>query len=131
MTTTLFPVLRIISIPFALACTMVVAQAGPSRATAEAQARYRADMALCASGQSSQPVSVCRTEARNALAEARRGGLKDAPSGYARNAVLRCEGFQGDDRTACEARVLNPTRLQGSVEGGGLLRETVTVTPVK
>ncbi len=131
MTTTRSPVLRLFTIPFALACTMAAAQAGPSQASAEAQARYRADMAVCASGQSNQPVNVCRTEARNALAEARRGGLNDAPSEYARNAVLRCEEFLGDDRTACEARVRNPTRLEGSVEGGGVLRETVTVTPVR
>lgn len=131
MTTTLSPVLRRITIPFVLACTMAGAHAGPSQAAAEAQARYREDMALCASGQSNQPVNVCRREARNALAEARRGGLNDAPTEYTRNAVLRCAEFQGDDRTACEARVRNPTRLEGSVEGGGVLRETVTVTPAK
>jgi hypothetical protein len=110
---------------------MAGALAGPSPASAEAQARYREDMAVCASGQSNQPASVCRTEARNALAEAQRGGLIDVPSEYARNAVVRCAEFQGDDRSACEARVRNPTRLDGSVEGGGLLRETVTVTPVQ
>ena len=70
-----------------------------------------------------------RSEASNALAEARRGGLNDAPGDYDRNAVQRCAEFQGDDRIACEARVRNPSRLEGSVEGGGLLREAVTVTP--
>lgn len=131
MINTRSPVFCLFTIPLTLACAMAAAQAGPSQASAEAQARYRADMAVCASGQSNQPASVCRTEARSALAEARRGGLTDAPADYARNAVLRCEEFLGDDRTACEARVFNPSRLEGSVEGGGVLREAVTVTPVK
>lgn len=129
MTMTFSPTLRLITIPFVLACTLAGAQAGPSQALAEAQARYRDDMAVCDSGRSNQPVSVCRTEARNALAEARRGGLRDAPNEYARNAVVRCAEFQGDDRLACEARVRNPSRLEGSVESGGILREAETVTP--
>jgi hypothetical protein len=108
------------------------ALAGPSSAQADAQARYRQDMAVCESGQSNQPLNVCRTEARNALAEAKRGGLTDAASDeYARNAVRRCAEFQGDDRTACEARVFNPSRVDGSVRGGGLLRESVVIVPGK
>jgi hypothetical protein len=129
MTRNASPTPRRITIAFVLACTGAAAQAGPSQASAEAQARYRDDMAVCDSGRSNQPVSVCRMEARNALAEARRGGLSDAPNEYARNAVVRCAEFQGDDRLACETRVRNPSRLEGSVEGGGVLREAETVMP--
>lgn len=108
------------------------ALAGPSSAPADAQARYQQDMAVCDSGRSNQPVNVCRTEARNALAEAKRGGLTDAAADqYARNAVRRCAEFQGDDRAACEARVFNPSRVDGSVGGGGLVRESVVTVPVK
>ena len=99
--------------------------AGPSRDTADAQERFHQEMAVCNSGQSHQSVNVCRTEARNALADAKRGGLSDVPNQYSRNAVLRCAEFQGDDRTACEARVFNPSRIDGSVNGGGLVRESV------
>ncbi len=106
--------------------------AGPSQDVADAQERYRKEMAVCNSGQSHQDVKTCRIEARNALAEARRGGLSDAaPSQYNRNAVQRCMEFQGDDRTACEARVFNPSRVDGSVAGGGLVRESVIVVPVR
>ena len=108
-----------------------MAQAGTSGAIADAQARYREDMAFCSSGQSSQYVSTCRQEARNALADAKRGGLSDAPGQYSRNAVQRCAEFQGDERTACEARVFGPARVEGSVEGGGVLRESVILTPAK
>lgn len=107
-----------------------VAQAGS--APADAQARYQQEMAFCNSGKSSQDLNTCRTEARNALAEAKRGGLNDdAPDQYNRNAVRRCTQFQGDDRTACEARVLNPSRVDGSVAGGGILRESVIVIPAQ
>ena len=106
--------------------------AGPSREIADAQERYRQEMAVCNSGQSHQDVKICRTEARNALAEAKRGGLAEAaPNQYSRNAVQRCSEFQGDERTACEARVFNPSRVDGSVSGGGLVRESVIVVPVR
>ena len=61
----------------------------------------------------------------------RRGGLSDAPDQYQRNAVLRCAEFQGTERSACEARVFNPSRVEGSVEAGGIVRESVIITPVK
>lgn len=105
--------------------------AGPSNAAADAQARYRQDMAFCNSGQSNQSLNTCRTEARNAYAEAKRGGLSDAPEQFARNAVQRCAEFQGDERTACNARVLNPSRIEGSVEAGGILRESTITVPVQ
>lgn len=102
-----------------------------ANANAEAQARFREDMAFCNSGQSSQPLNVCRTEARNALAEAKRGTLTDAPDQHASNAVQRCSVFQGNDRSACEARVFSPSRVDGSVEGGGLVRESIVIVPGK
>ena len=109
-----------------------VSFATTSDASADAQARYRQEMAACNSGQSNQPVNVCRTEARNALSEAKRGGLTAAAQDqYTRNAVKRCAEFQGDDRTACDARILNPSRVDGSVGGGGLVRESIVVVPGK
>lgn len=114
-----------------LCATSTAWAAGPSPELADAQARFRQEMAVCNSGQSHQDVRVCRTEARNALAEAKRGGLGDAPNQYSRNAAQRCAEFQGDERTACEARVFNPSRVDGSVTGGGLVRESVILVPVK
>lgn len=122
--------LTVLAVASLCAVTTAVA-ASPSRDMADAQARYRQEMAVCNSGQSHQDVRVCRTEARNALAEAKRGGLSDAPNQYSRNAAQRCTEFQGDERTACEARVFNPSRVDGSVSGGGLVRESVISVPVK
>lgn len=100
-------------------------------APADAQARYRQDIAVCNSGTSNQDPATCRLEARNALAEARRGGLNDAPGQYQQNALRRCDAQKGDDRIACEARVRGEGSVEGSVAGGGILRESVTVVPAK
>ncbi len=108
--------------------TALAANAG---SLAEAQARYRQDMAVCNSGKSNQPLATCRLEARHALADARRGGLNDAPDQYQQNALRRCDALKGDDRTACEARMRGEGSVEGSVEGGGILRESVTVVPGK
>ncbi len=97
---------------------------------AEAQARYRQDMAVCNSGQSNQDFKTCRLEARNALAQSRRGALNTAPQVLAPNALQRCNAHEGEARSACEARMRGEgTTTSGSVRGGGILRETVTVVP--
>lgn len=97
---------------------------------AEAQVRYRQDMAMCNSGQSNQDAKTCRLEARNALAEGRRGALTSVPEALASNARLRCNAHEGDARSACEARMRGEgTTSSGSVRSGGILRETVTVVP--
>jgi hypothetical protein len=130
--TTSYPSLRRLSLgALFILFSASAAQAATSGAVADAQSRYREDMAFCNSGRSSQSIDTCRLEARNALADAKRGGLSDGSEQYSRNAVRRCAEFQGDDRTACEARVFGPARIEGSVAGGGVLRESVMVTPVK
>lgn len=125
-----------------MSCKLVLAAAGSllcvstalavnARTPADAQARYRQDIAVCNSGTSNQDPVTCRREAKSALAEASRGGLKDARGQYQQNALRRCDTQQGDDRTACEARVRGEGSVEGSVAGGGVLRESVTVVPAK
>ena len=97
--------------------------------TAQAQQRYRQDMAQCNSGQSSQDRRTCQLEARNALAEARRGALSVTGADLQGNAQLRCAAHQGGDRTACEARMRGEGTVDGSVDGGGILRKSVIVVP--
>jgi len=111
-----------------LLCTTAALAASPS-ASADAQARYHQDIAVCASGQSNQDVATCRLEARNALAAARRGDLTDAPDQYQQNALRRCETHQGDDRIACQARILGEGNVEGGVQAGGVLRKSIMVTP--
>ena len=109
---------------------LCIATAAAASASAQAQARYRQDMAVCNSGQSNQDATTCRVEARNALAEARRGGLTAAPADqYQSNAMQRCSVFKGSDRGDCEARIGADGGVQGSVAAGGVLRESVKVVP--
>ena len=71
-------------------------------------------------------------EAAAARAEAQRGRLGDGqgPTQYERNAFARCEVFKTDiDRQACAARVKQGA-ASGSVESGGILRESTVQVPV-
>ncbi|MFN0161911.1 MAG: hypothetical protein ACKVQQ_11825 [Burkholderiales bacterium] len=120
------PRLTLAGITLALAASL--ATAADAEPVSEALTRYRAEMAICNSGQSSQSVFSCREEARNALAAARRGGLTAAPGEYGKNAAERCGFLTGSDRVACEARMRGEGTVEGSVAGGGILREIVTET---
>jgi len=97
---------------------------------ADAQARYRQEMAVCDSGQSNQDRPTCRIEARNALAAARSGALNDAPGQYQSNAAQRCDALKGDDNRDCQSRMRGMGRVEGSAAAGGIMRETVTTTIV-
>jgi hypothetical protein len=113
-----------------LAC-VANAQAASPGASTQAQARYQHEMAVCNSGQSNQSVATCRREAGAALAEAKRGALNSNPTQYQSNALQRCAAHQGDDRVACEARIVGQGNVTTGTEAGGLLRESITVTPAQ
>ena len=131
MTSIRFPFRHLVlAVAGTLLCA-TAALAASAGALADAQARYRQDMAVCDSGKSNQDLATCRLEARNALTEARRGGLNDAPDQYQQNALRRCAAQKGDDRADCEARMRGEGKVEGSVAGGGILRESVTVVPGK
>lgn len=110
------------------AACVLAAPAGPM---ADAQARYRQDMAQCNSNASREDVTACRKEARSALAEARRKGLPaPTPDQYQNNMLARCSVHKdAGDRQACEARMHGEGSVEGSVEGGGMLREIETPMP--
>ncbi|MBP7565582.1 MAG: hypothetical protein KA795_06210 [Burkholderiaceae bacterium] len=106
---------------------------------ANAQERYRQEAAACNAGQSAQDRATCMQEAGAALDEARRGRLDQssvAASTRTGNAVARCEVFTGEELSACRARALGTapaegaTITRGSVEGGGVIRETIQVYEV-
>jgi len=103
------------------------ALAAPPNASAEA--RYQRDLARCNSGQSNQTTATCLREAGSALAEAQRGTLRNEPGQYQANALRRCEVHQGTERAACEARILGQGDITRGAQAGGLLRQSITVTP--
>ena len=130
-TTTTRPVFHTLALGAALALLgATAAMARPAEpALAEAQARYQKEMASCSNGSSNQDKATCQREARNALAEFKRGQLDNGDARFRKNARQRCDALQGDDRAACLSRARGEGAVSGSVAGGGLLRESVTVVP--
>jgi hypothetical protein len=79
-----------------------------------------------------QDRAACLREAGAAQQEARRGGLSNAGSAAEdQNALARCQLQPVADRAECEARIkgIGQTSTEGSVMGGGVIRETVTPVP--
>ncbi|ABM31046.1 hypothetical protein QRO11_20845 [Paracidovorax citrulli] len=113
-----------------LIAACAAAQAAPGDA-ASARERYQQDRQACMSGNTGQSRETCLKEAGAALQAARSGqlGAQDATDGYSRNALQRCEVFKNPvDREACAARVRSGTQ-DGSVAGGGILREATIQVP--
>lgn len=92
---------------------------------------YRRELQACREGKTHQSRQTCLEEARNAHAARRAGQLAQTGENYMANALARCEPLAGEDKAACEARVLGFGNASGSVAGGGLLRwvETVILPP--
>ena len=89
---------------------------------------YQQELAVC--GRIQQDRAACIREAGAARQAAARGQLTSAPD-YQQNALARCQLQPPGDRGACEQRVMGTgqTDIEGSVLGGGLIRETVTPVP--
>lgn len=106
------------------------AWAAGNKGNSEAQQRYQQERAHCLSGQSQQDRATCLKEAGAAYDEARRGRLDNSQgNNFSQNATQRCNAQPASDREACMQRILGAGSAQGSVKGGGIIRETVT--PVK
>jgi hypothetical protein len=115
------------AVALALATALAPAWAAGKAAPSAAQAAYQQERARCLSGQSQQDRTTCLKEAGAAYEEARRGGLASpSASDLSSNATQRCEAQPPADRQACVQRILGAGSTQGSVEGGGLLRQTET-----
>jgi hypothetical protein len=80
---------------------------------------------------SAQDREACQREIRNAQADQRRGGLVVPGADFQANAAARCAPLGGEDKAACQARVMGYGETSGSVAGGGVLRsvETVVMPP--
>ena len=91
------------------------------------QSQYEKERAVCVSGRSNQDRATCLKEAGAARDAAKRGQLADADAAnYKKNALDRCKALAGDDARDCMTRMNGGGTASGSVEAGGLYRETVT-----
>ncbi|CAN7247714.1 hypothetical protein LJR069_000955 [Variovorax paradoxus] len=106
---------------------------GASQAQAPGTAaRAQQERATCDGVQ--QDRAACLREAGAARQEAGCNGLTSAsPGRYDANAMARCREQPAADRADCEARLQGGARTstEGSVMGGGVIRETVTPLPAQ
>lgn len=117
---------RIGAMALALAVIPAAWSAG-NKAMSEAQRQFQEERAYCMSGKSQQDRATCLKEANNAYGEARRGALNNSgSSNFSQNATERCKAQPPADQDACVQRIMGAGSTQGSVKGGGLLRETET-----
>lgn len=89
-------------------------------------AQYQRDVARCNSGQTNQDRATCLKEAGASQVERRRNGLSN-PADPQVNATARCNALPASQRQDCLTQMSgqSSTTVQGSVQGGGVLRETV------
>ena len=110
-----------------LAVGAATAQVASGTTGIDASGSYQSEVNACMTGKTQQDQATCLREARNAQADKRRGVL-DTSGNLAANAMGRCEVFQSsEDKAACQARVMGMGSAEGSVAGGGLIREVETV----
>ena len=116
-------------ISFGVAALLAVGAATAQVATTgiDATGLYQSEVQACASGQTQQSREDCMKEARNARADKQRGVLDNSGTPAA-NAMGRCDVHtSGEDQAACRARIMGYGSAQGSVAGGGVIREVETV----
>jgi hypothetical protein len=100
---------------------------------AAADAQYEKDRRACVAmvgGVASR--EACLREARAVRQAARQGGVPNqvSPAELQRNALARCEVHQDpESRAACLRMAGGEGASQGSVEEGGIFRETVIESP--
>jgi hypothetical protein len=111
-----------------LAVGAATAQVATTGATGiDATGSFRSEMQACMSGATQQDRDTCMKEARNAAAEKQRGHL-ETYGAHDSHAMARCDVHPvGEDRAACQARIMGMGGASGSVAGGGVLRESETV----
>jgi len=94
------------------------------------QSQYEQDVANCKSGKSNQDRATCMQEAGAARQEANRQNLKEGSTDqHQQNMVDRCNRLPAASRQDCLTQMSSPTNVRGSVQGGGVLRETVIQVP--
>ena len=110
-----------------LAVTAATAQVATGTTGIDASGSYQQEVNACMTGKTQQDQATCLREARNAQADKKRGVLDNAGAQFDANAASRCEALTGEDKAACQARVMGYGNTTGSVAAGGVLREVETV----
>jgi len=119
------------SLALVLAAPMSLALAAGDQNAVDAQ--YQKDREACMAKQGSAGSREACLQEAGAVRQAKKQGAlsgESTPSELQRNALARCEVHQDPvSRSACERMAQGEGASQGSVEKGGIFRETVTVIP--
>ena len=115
----------------ALLAITATAQIASGTTGIDATGNAASEMAACNNGATQQSRETCMAEVRNANAAKRAGKIDNAGGQFKANALMRCNALDGDDKLACEARVLGYGSPQGSVAGGGVITQVETVVVPK
>jgi hypothetical protein len=110
-----------------LAMSAATAQVATGTTGIDASGNYQQEVQACMTGKTQEDRDTCLREARNAQADKKRGVLDNPGASFEANAVARCDVFKGEDKSACQARMMGYGSTSGSVAGGGVLREVETV----
>ncbi len=116
-------------VSFGVAALLAVGAATAQVATTgiDATGSYQSEVQACMSGQTQQNRDDCMKEARNARADKQRGVL-DTQGSLEANAMQRCNVFTTvEEKAACQARTMGMGSADGSVAGGGVIKEVETV----
>ena len=110
-----------------LAVTAATAQVATGTTGIDASGSYRQEVNACMTGKTQQDQATCLREARNAQADKQRGSLDNSNAQFEANAKARCDVLTGEEKAACDARLMGYGSTTGSVAAGGVLREVETV----
>ena len=118
--------LAFIAIAATFSMSAALAQVAAGTTGIDASGNYEKEVQACRTGRTQQDIDTCLREARNARAD--KAALKTpSPSQKTSNALSRCEPLTGDDKIACQARVVGYGAKSGSVAGGGVVKSVEVV----
>lgn len=112
-----------------LAMTAATAQVATGTTGIDASGSYQQEVNACLTGRTQQDQATCLREARNAQADKQRGVLDNAGAQFQANAAARCEPLTGEDRAACQARMMGYGDTSGSVAGSTTVSTSRSTPP--
>ncbi|MBC7202871.1 MAG: hypothetical protein H5U29_04995 [Pusillimonas sp.] len=114
-----------------LALSGVFALASANAQTQTPEQRYQQELRQCEQLSATVDMQACKREAGAALHAARRGNLQNHNGmNYDQNRTERCAALPENRRDECMMQMSgHNTRTMGSVNEGGILRETTITVP--
>lgn len=103
------------------------AMAAGKTAPQSAHARYLQQRAQCPPQRDSSARDDCLSQASTTYAATQPSLPGDDAASLQRNKLLRCAPLRGADQLDCQARMRGEGTMTGSVAGGGIYRELVTI----